>query len=86
MSTTIIVLIAYLGVLAAVAFWSARETHTLSGFYLAGKKLPFSPSGYRSQSILVASSLSMISSFCLVDQSTLSLDSCETTGWMSIVF
>ena len=41
MSTTITVLLAYLGVLAAVAFWSARETHTLSGFYLAGKKLPF---------------------------------------------
>ncbi len=41
MSTTITVLIIYLGVLAAVAFWSRRETHTLSGFYLAGKKLPF---------------------------------------------
>ena len=41
MSTTIIVLIVYLGVLASVAYWSRRETHTLSGFYLAGKKLPF---------------------------------------------
>lgn len=41
MSTTIIVLIVYLGILATVAFWSRRETHTLSGFYLAGKKLPF---------------------------------------------
>lgn len=41
MSTTVNVLIVYLGVLAAVAYWSRRETHTLSGFYLAGKKLPF---------------------------------------------
>ena len=41
MSTTITVLIVYLGVLASVAYWSRRETHTLSGFYLAGKKLPF---------------------------------------------
>ncbi len=41
MSTTIIVLIVYLGILATVAFWSRRETHTLAGFYLAGKKLPF---------------------------------------------
>ena len=41
MSTTVVVLIAYLGVLAALAAWSRRETHTLSGFYLAGKKLPY---------------------------------------------
>ena len=41
MSTTIIVLIVYLGILASLAIWSRRETHTLSGFYLAGKKLPF---------------------------------------------
>jgi sodium/proline symporter len=41
MSTTVIVLIAYLGVLAALAVWSSRETHTLSGYYLAGKKLPY---------------------------------------------
>ena len=41
MSTTITVLIVYLGVLASVAYWSRHETHTLSGFYLAGKKLPF---------------------------------------------
>jgi sodium/proline symporter len=41
MSTTVSVLIAYLGILAALAFWSRRETHTLSGYYLAGKKLPY---------------------------------------------
>ena len=41
MSTTVTVLIVYLGVLAALAIWSRRETHTLAGFYLAGKKLPF---------------------------------------------
>ena len=41
MSTTVTVLIVYLGILAALALWSRRETHTLSGFYLAGKKLPF---------------------------------------------
>jgi sodium/proline symporter len=40
-SATVTVLIVYLGVLAALAVWSRRETHTLSGFYLAGKKLPF---------------------------------------------
>ena len=41
MSTTVTVLIVYLGILAALAIWSRRETHTLSGYYLAGKKLPF---------------------------------------------
>ena len=41
MSTTVTVLIVYLGILAALAIWSRRETHTLSGFYLAGKKLPY---------------------------------------------
>jgi len=41
MTTTVTVLIVYLGILAALAVWSRRETHTLSGFYLAGKKLPF---------------------------------------------
>jgi sodium/proline symporter len=41
MNTTVTVLILYLGVLAALAVWSRRETHTLSGFYLAGKKLPY---------------------------------------------
>ena len=41
MSTTVTVLIVYLGILAALAIWSRRETHTLSGYYLAGKKLPY---------------------------------------------
>jgi len=40
-SATITVLVLYLGVLAGLAIWSRRETHTLSGFYLAGKKLPY---------------------------------------------
>lgn len=41
MSTTVTVLIVYLAVLAGLAIWSRRETHTLAGYYLAGKKLPF---------------------------------------------
>ena len=41
MSATLTVLIVYLGILIALAIWSRRETHTLSGFYLAGKKLPY---------------------------------------------
>jgi sodium/proline symporter len=40
MSAVVAVLIVYLGFLAAFAIWSRRETHTLKGFYLAGKKLP----------------------------------------------
>jgi sodium/proline symporter len=34
-------MIVYLGLLAGFAIWSRRETKTLKGFYLAGKKLPF---------------------------------------------
>jgi len=41
MTSIIFVLIIYLGFLAALAVWSHRETDTLSGFYLAGKKLPY---------------------------------------------
>ena len=41
MNTTLAVLIIYLGILAGLAIWSRRETHTLSGYYLAGKKLPY---------------------------------------------
>jgi len=41
MNMTVTVLIIYLGILAALAIWSRRETHTLKGFYLAGKKLPY---------------------------------------------
>ena len=41
MNSIVVVLIVYLGLLAAFAVWSRRETGTLSGYYLAGKKLPF---------------------------------------------
>lgn len=41
MSPIIVVLIVYLGLLATFAIWSRRETASLKGFYLAGKKLPF---------------------------------------------
>jgi len=41
MNSLVVVLIVYLGLLAAFAVWSRRETGTLSGFYLAGKKLPY---------------------------------------------
>lgn len=41
MTATVAVLLAYLALLAALALWSRRETHSLSGYFLAGKKLPF---------------------------------------------
>ncbi len=41
MSTPVAVLVAYLAILFALAIWSRRETKSLSGFFLAGKKLPF---------------------------------------------
>lgn len=41
MSPVATVLIGYLCLLVVLAVWSQRETGTLSGFYLAGKKLPF---------------------------------------------
>jgi sodium/proline symporter len=41
MDPIVTVLIVYLGLLATFAIWSRRETGTLSGFYLAGKKLPY---------------------------------------------
>ena len=41
MNETVAVLVIYLGLLAAFAIWSRSETKTLSGYYLAGKKLPF---------------------------------------------
>ena len=41
MASIVVVLIIYLCLLAALAVWSRRETNTLSGFYLAGKKLPY---------------------------------------------
>ena len=41
MPVSIMVLLAYLAFLAGVAIWSRRETKSLSGFFLAGKKLPY---------------------------------------------
>ena len=41
MTATITVAIVYLGFLVAFAIWGRRETQTLEGFYLAGKKLPY---------------------------------------------
>jgi len=41
MSETIVVAIIYLVLLAVFALWSRRETHTLAGFYLGGRKLPY---------------------------------------------
>ena len=41
MSTTVlVVLLVYLGLLAGFGIWSRKETHSLKGFFLAGKKLP----------------------------------------------
>ncbi len=40
MATPVAVLVVYLTVLVALALWSRRETESLSGFFLAGKKLP----------------------------------------------
>jgi sodium/proline symporter len=41
MNSILVVMIVYLGLLAGFAIWSRRETQTLKGFYLAGKKLPY---------------------------------------------
>ena len=41
MSATIVVLLVYLVMLIGLAAWSRRETHSLSGYFLAGKKLPY---------------------------------------------
>lgn len=41
MNETVAVLIVYLGLLAAFAIWSRKECGSLSGYYLAGKKLPY---------------------------------------------
>lgn len=41
MNVTIAVLVGYLMVLVALAIWSRTETHSLSGYFIAGKKLPF---------------------------------------------
>ena len=41
MSATILVLVGYLVVLVGLALWGRGESHSLEGYYLAGKKLPF---------------------------------------------
>jgi sodium/proline symporter len=40
MSVITIVFLLYLAVLAGLAWWSRGETHTMSGYFIAGKKLP----------------------------------------------
>ncbi len=40
MSVVTIVFIIYLAVLAGLALWSRQETHSMSGYFIAGKKLP----------------------------------------------
>lgn len=40
-STEVLVLLVFLLVLGGLAIWSRRETGSLSGFFLAGKKLPW---------------------------------------------
>ena len=41
MTITVSVFLVYLALLVGLALWSRRETHSLSGYFLAGKKLPF---------------------------------------------
>jgi len=40
MSMIVLVFLIYLVLLGAVAWWSRSETHSLSGYFIAGKKLP----------------------------------------------
>lgn len=40
MTITSIVFILYLGILIGLALWSRKETHSMSGYFIAGKKLP----------------------------------------------
>ena len=40
MTTISVIFIVYLVVLTGVALWSRSETHTMSGYFIAGKKLP----------------------------------------------
>ena len=43
------VFIVYLGALIGLALWSRRETRTVEGYFLAGRKLPWIFNAYRSQ-------------------------------------
>ena len=40
MSVTITVFLVYLLLLAGLALWSRRESQSMSGYFIAGKKLP----------------------------------------------
>lgn len=40
-SPVVLVMLGYLAVLVALAVWSRGETHSLGGYFIAGKKLPF---------------------------------------------
>jgi len=40
MTIITVVFLIYLAILAGLAFWSRSETHTMSGYFIAGKKLP----------------------------------------------
>ena len=39
--TVLIVFFGYLAILTGVAIWSSRESRSLEGYFLAGKKLPY---------------------------------------------
>ena len=41
MSITLTVFFVYLAILIGLALWSRRESHSLKGYFLAGKKLPY---------------------------------------------
>ena len=41
MLTMMIVFFSYLAILAGTAIWSSQESHSLKGYFLAGKKLPY---------------------------------------------
>lgn len=41
MNAIIVVALVYLAVLAAFAIWSRSETHSLAGYYLGGRKMPY---------------------------------------------
>jgi len=40
MSVVTVIFVLYLGVLAGLALWSRSETHSMRGYFIAGKKLP----------------------------------------------
>ena len=40
MSIITTIFLIYLAILAGLALWSRQETHTMSGYFIAGKKLP----------------------------------------------